>query len=42
MGKHKVEYAQRSFTLWYAVLEFVCHIFLLHSIKVHFSQKIFS
>ena len=27
MNKHKVESAQRSSTLWYIVLEFVCHNF---------------
>ena len=26
MGKHKVEYAQRSLNLKYAVLEFVCRL----------------
>ena len=33
-GKHKVEFAQRSLTLWYVVLEFVCLLFLFHYTKV--------
>ena len=34
MNKHKVENAQRSFTLSYVVLEFVCHFSIFDFTKV--------
>ena len=39
MGKHKVEYAQRSLTLWYVVPVFCLSSFHYHSTHV---SKLFS